>query len=226
MAPRVSDDCRHRDIPLEARERRISRPAEPVSPGHWDRIPFPPPIEPSLPTTGGGGSGGTRPATFPTRVSRPTWGRRSEHTNPMTPFELRLVHEAALILAPGASEEQRRRWVRAVQMRRDHQARRNRLRAGEPRVRVETRNTDREMTNAPPEDDLGGLVEDVGDLGVSNDLGELADEFGNLDVSDDVDGEMQVDRHAAGDADASSSDADRRFGSRGSPLANGGVPSL
>ncbi|CCF39702.1 hypothetical protein CH063_10468 [Colletotrichum higginsianum] len=143
----------------------------------------------------------------------------------MTPFELRLVHEAALILAPGASEEQRRRWVRAVQMRRDHQARRNRLRAGEPRVRVETRNTDREMTNAPPEADLGGLVEDFGDLGVSNDLGELADEFDNLDVSDDVDGEMQVDT-PAGDVDASSSDADRRIGSRGSPLANGGVPSL
>ncbi|WQF85904.1 hypothetical protein CDEST_10918 [Colletotrichum destructivum] len=156
-------------------------------------VPFPPLIERSLPTTGGGGSGGTRPAAFPTRVSRPNSGRRSEQNNSMTPLELRLVHGASLILAPDVSEEQRHRWARMIQMRRDHQARRNRLRAGEPRVRVETRNTDREMTNAPPEDDLGELVEDFDNLGVSSDVGELADEFGNLDVSDDIDGEMQVD---------------------------------
>ncbi|TQN66792.1 hypothetical protein CSHISOI_08651 [Colletotrichum shisoi] len=162
-------------------------------PSSWvPGIPFPPPIEPSLPNTGGGSSG-TRPVTFPTRFSRLTSGRRSEQNSAMTPFELRLIYEASLIFAPGASEEQRRRWARAIQMRRDHRARRNRLRAGEPRVRVEARNTDREMTNAPPEDDTGGLVEEFGNLGVSNDLGELAGGFGNLDVSDDIDGEMQVD---------------------------------
>ncbi|KAJ0164090.1 hypothetical protein CTA2_1784 [Colletotrichum tanaceti] len=141
-----------------------------------------PPIGPSHPTTDRGRR--IRRAAFPTRVSRPSPGRRSEADSTMLRV-LQLIHAAAQIPpVPGASEEEeQRRRARVAQLRMDHQARRNRIRAGEraPRVPVENRTADQEMTNAPAEED---------------DLGVLADEFGNLGVSDDIDGEMQVDTRA------------------------------